>query len=109
MAVIGKRIDEGEKKQEKKVKNMSVPAATKDHVLVPQPLHRIVPKVGRRSVPQYVVKQVKGDCSHPKEALSTKGTNQFGQRITCMACGSVLKTARCRARSSAGNEAFDWD
>ena len=68
-----------------------LPPFSSTQVLVPQPLHRVTTKVNRRWLPQYVATQREGDCTHPREALSTHGTNQVGQRIRCMACGKLLQ------------------
>ena len=70
-----------------------LPEQVLDRVLVPQPLVRMTPRKpgGKGFYPQYVA--VAGDlrtCSHPPEAISLHGSNQFGQRQCCMACNALL-------------------
>ena len=68
-----------------------MPMFSRERVLVPQPLYRVTTKIKGKWMPQYVCTHPVGDCPHPNEALSTKGTNQFGTRIRCMACGELLQ------------------
>ena len=66
-------------------------------VLVPQPQLRTSRRVGGRWEPQYVARVVPGTvCEHRPEGVSMQGTNQFGIRLRCMACDTLLARASRR-------------
>ena len=57
-------------------------------VHVPQPASR---EVGQ--MPRYVLSEPVDMCGHELDGISAKGSNQHGQRRTCMRCGMVLFTS----------------
>ena len=39
---------------------------------------------------RYVERMPEASCRHPADALSSHGSNQFGLRLRCMACDTLL-------------------
>jgi hypothetical protein len=76
--------------QQAAVASTGVAAVGEDTVLVPNPLVKPTPRMGMKAE-RRVAKVEVDHCKHPSEALSEKGSNQYGLRLTCMACGTVVR------------------
>ena len=64
--------------------------APEEFVRVPQPLTHVGPRGRRGYPPQFVRKADPSSCQHPDQAISCHGSNQFGRRMRCMACDTLI-------------------
>eukprot|EP00974_Lingulodinium_polyedra_P096057 9309483-Lingulodinium_polyedra.AAC.1 len=85
------------------------PAVPPEYARAPQPLVHNTPKKAKGGhEPQYARRALAAERSHPQEAISLHGSNQFGKRMRCMACHTLLlaqpkanaRPASCSASSS---------